>query len=277
MQKHVFLLAALTLFGFLGLSSAATAGTEIIPPRITLTADQTVDVLTIINHRTVTVSYDLDAHEWNQKPDGRMFLPPTENIRVEPTHLEIPPKGRAQIRITAVSPAPVAGEAEQVYRISVQEGADRLLEKNETKVKVVSKFTLPVFQKPLHVAHHGRLSSTPLINGALNISVHNTGTGHTYVGNAVLTGQDETGAEIFRITRTGWYVLANGQLEFKVHIAAKDCHRSKIITASAQVLDSDETWQTTISLDKTQCGDKTMSEFPIAGFTNAPIQPTALQ
>ncbi len=270
MNKRLFSALVAMIVGFLGLCPAAQAGTEINPPRITLTADNPVAVLTITNDRNVAAGYDLEALGWEQEADGKVLLPPTNAIQVGPASLDIPAHGSAQVRVTAVASAPKPGSAENVYRIRIVERSDRTREENEKDVQVIASFTLPVFQKPLKTAHIGRLTSAPVANGALTFTVHNAGTEHTYVGEASLTGRDKSGKQVFRINRQGWYVLANGKLEFKAVLAREDCLRSRTITVAAQVLESDETWSTDITPDAAQCGDGTFSEFSTFGLKKMP-------
>ncbi|MBL4691955.1 MAG: molecular chaperone [Magnetovibrio sp.] len=271
MNNHFISLLTATVFAFLGLCVTAQAGTGITPPRVTLTADNIEGVLTITNDRDVAAGYDIEALGWEQEDDGKVLLPPTKGIRVEPSSLDIPAHGSAQIHITALVPAPESGHAEKVYRLRIIERGDRKREDSEKDVQVISSFTIPVFQKPLETAHIGRLTNQPLADGTLNFTVHNSGTEHTYVGEASVTGKDAKGVETFRIKRQGWYVLANGRLTFKAALSGEDCRSSRTITLAARVLESDETWVTDITPDPAQCGDGTVSEFPTGGLKKMPV------
>lgn len=269
MNKRLFSTLVAITVGFIGLCPAAQAGTAINPPRVTLTADNPVAVLTITNDRNVAAGYDLEALGWEQEADGKVLLPPTNAIQVEPTSLDIPAHGSAQVRVTALLPAPKPGHAENVYRIRIAERPDRAREESEKNVQMIASFTLPVFQKPLETTHIGSIADATLRDGALTFTVHNAGTEHTYVGETSLTGSDKNGKEVFHIKRNGWYVLANGMLEFKAVLAREDCLRSRTITVAAQVLESDETWLTDIMPDAAQCGDGTISDFPIPGLNKS--------
>ena len=257
-------------FSFLGLGGIAQAGTGINPPRVTLTTDNPESVLTITNDRDVAAGYDIEALGWEQEDNGKVLLPATKGIRVEPTSLDIPAHGSAQIRVTALVPAPEIGHAEKVYRLRITERPDRKREDSEKMIQVITSFTLPVFLKPLETAHIGRLTSLPLTDGKLNFTVHNRGTEHTYVGEASVTGQDAMGIETFRIKRQGWYVLADGLLKFKAVVSGEDCRASHTITIAARVLDSDETWKTAFTPDIAQCGNGQVSEFPVKGLKKMP-------
>jgi len=266
MNKRLFSTFAAMLFGLLGLFPSAQAGTGINPPLVTLTADNREGVLTITNDRDVVAGYDIEALGWEQEDDGKVLLPPTEGIRVEPASLDIPAHGSAQIRVTALVPAPQAGHAEKVYRLRIVERGDRKREESEKDVQVIASFTLPVFYKPLETIHVGRLTTTPVTNGKIDFTVFNSGTEHTYVGEASVTGKDQSGKQVFRIQRQGWYVLANGLLTFKAALSGEDCQASRTITIAARVLESDEIWATDIVPDPAQCGDGTVSEFPTVGL-----------
>jgi len=174
MNKRLFSSLAAMIVGFLGLCQLAHATTEINPPRVTLTADSPVAVLTITNDRDVPAGYDIEAFGWEQEADGKVLLPPTNAIRVEPTSLDIPAHGSAPLKVTAVVPPPKPGSAESVYRIRIAERADRAREENESDIQMIAAFTLPVFQKPLETTHIGRLTSSPVANGALTFTVHNS-------------------------------------------------------------------------------------------------------
>jgi len=271
MNRRFLSTLAVIFPSFCVFSSPVEAATEIVPPLVTLTAAKPVGVLNITNDRNVAAGYNIEAFGWKQESDGKILLPPTTGIRVEPAKLELPAHGSAQVRVIAQVPAPAPGEAEKVYRIRISEQSDRKRAKTEKDVQIIASFSLPVFQKPPKVAYKGRLSTSPIIDGKLVFIVHNDGTEHTYIGQATVSGQDKVGKEVFRIKRRGWYVLAGGKLEFKASISAKDCRHSPLITIAARVLESDKTWQTTITPDRTQCGAGTVSEFPTPGLEKMPI------
>lgn len=157
MNRRLFTTLAAAFFGFFALSSPAEAATGIVPPFVTLTAAKPVGVLTITNDRGVPAGYDIEAFGWKQEPDGKVLLPSTTGIRVEPTVLNIPAHGSAQLHVTALVPAPPPGSAEKVYRIRISERSDRKREKTEKDVQLIASFTLPVFQKPKDTAYKGRL------------------------------------------------------------------------------------------------------------------------
>jgi len=255
------------LLGLLVASPTAKAGgTDIIPPFVTLTEAQPMGTLTILNDRGVSAGYDVEAFGWEQEPDGKVLLLPTSGIRLKPTKVNIPAHGNVRIQVTAQIPAPPPGSPENVYRIRISEHSDREREETEKVVQTISSFTIPVFQKPDKTAYKGRLSLGAIANGVLDFAVHNDGTEHTYVGQAIVHGQDETGREIFRIQRQGWYVLPNGRLEFKASLASEDCRKSSLITIEAHVLESSDAWMASLTPDATQCGDSKVSEFPIPGM-----------
>ena len=251
----------------------AHAETALDPPFITITVDEPVGTLTITNNRSVAAGYEIEAFGWEQEPNGRVLLPPTEGIRVEPTSIELPPHGRAEVRVLALVPAPSIGEAELVYRIRVSERPDRARMEAEQDFQVFSTFILPVFQRPPDAAPHGRLSSAQLVAGELRFTVYNDGTGHAYVREVRVTGEDKVGQEVFRIQRQGWYVLPQGELRFMAAVSSEDCRRSQSILIEAYALKSDAVWRASLTPEPPLCGNKDHSEFPIPGLQRLPAGP----
>jgi len=91
MNKRLFSALAAMIVGFLGLCQLAHATTEIIPPRVTLTADSPVAVLTITNDRDVPAGYDIEAFGWEQEADGKVLLPPPTPFGLNPPVWTFPP------------------------------------------------------------------------------------------------------------------------------------------------------------------------------------------
>jgi|GEM_PF-1542434 len=270
MNGRFFIILAVTFFSLVETSSPARAATEIVPPRVTLTAANPVGVLTITNDRNIQTGYDIEVFGWAQEPDGKVLLTPTTNIRAEPAALDIQAHGSAKLRVIALVSPPPPGSAEKVYRIRISERPDRQRDETEKDVQVIAWFSLPVFHKPEKTTYKGRLSVGPIADGKLTFAVHNDGTEHTYIGRALVSGQDGTGKEIFSIERQGWYVLAGGKLEFKAAIAAEDCLRSHLVTVTARVLESDDGLSASVTPNKALCGDGKVSEFPIPGLKKMP-------
>lgn len=247
------------LAGALLFSLPALAATNIQPPMATLTADNPSTLLTIGNERGVPAGYEIEALGWEQTATGEVLLPPTTGIRVEPASLDIPPNGTAQVRITALDSP---GNAEKVYRVRVRERPGREREQGEEQVQVLAVVTLPVFLVPPRAEVKGRLEAKALTKGKLGFTVVNSGTVHTYVGDVAVSGQGKDGRPVFEIHRRGWYVLADGRLEFTAALSAKDCRASKRIDIVARALQSDDTWHASVEPAPGQCGNGKVTEFP---------------
>ncbi len=260
------------LWVFLVGGSSARAATDIQPPFVTVTAEKTVETVTVTNDRGVAAGYEIEALGWEQKADGEVLLPATDGIRVEPASLDIAPHGRAEIRVTTVAPPPKEGEAEKVYRIRIRERPDRPREDSEQQIQMIATVTLPVFQVPPRAAPQARLEAGPLGKGRLSLAVVNDGTAHTYVREVTMTGQDAKGNTVFSINRNGWYVLAHGRLEFAAALSARDCRRSSTLAMTAHPLEGDEVWSTTITPDHRQCGRGKDTEFSIPGMVRLPAK-----
>lgn len=244
----------------------AQASTNIQPPMVTLNADNPVATLTIGNERGVPAGYEIEALGWDQTPTGEVILGATPGIRVEPTSAVVPANGRIELKVTALEPAPAAGQAEKVYRLRVRERADREREAGEEQVQVLAVITLPVFQKPPHAEPRTAVETKPLADGRLDFAVVNGGTEHAYVREVAVSGRDKTGREVFAIRRPGWYVLAGGRLEFTARLSAKDCRASKTVAIVATPLRGGDALRAETAVSPRLCGRDAESAFDTPGM-----------
>ena len=183
--------------------SAATIGVS--PVRVTLSANQKIEAITVRNNGTEPMSMQLEVMNWSQQ-DGNDVFTPTRELLVNPPIFTVPP-GESQLIRAGLRRAPDASR-ELTYRIFMQE-LPPPPDPDFMGTKMLMRVSLPVFVLPALAAQPDLLwKATRTPNGALKISLSNLGGVHIQIANFSLSKPDS--AQPWITQQTSTYVL-NGQ------------------------------------------------------------------
>lgn len=213
--------------------AAASAATfSVNPTQIFLAGRTTSTLLTLRNDSDEELRFQLSAFQWNQSATGEIELSATQDIVFFPALLTLKPKEERRIRVgSTVAP----GAAEKTYRIFVEELPPNGGSDNANAVRVLTRMGIPIFVRPAKESATASLNGLGLRDGALHVSLNNTGTVH-FVPQAIkVRGLAANGDRLFEQDLVSWYVLAGGSREFDVPVTVEHCARTASVTVDVTV------------------------------------------
>lgn len=204
---------------WLGIAAAASARAgnfQVSPVRVALD-DKTRSVLVTLDNRgTTPLRLQIDAHHWDETPDGETLLEPTDEVVVFPSLLELGVGESRAIRVGTTTPA---DERERTYRIVVEEVPDTT--RPTTGVAIRMRLSVPVFVGRRGGAALPRLEAPTVDAGRnLHMSVVNDGDRQFKPLALVAEISDGRGGKVpLRIA--GWYVLAHHRRDYVVPLPVR--------------------------------------------------------
>jgi len=200
-------LAILVTLAVIAVAVPANAqGISISPVMINLPLDEQTSILTLKAEGAVPIGIQARAFLWTQR-DGQDVLTPTRDIVISPPVGTLTPGVEQIVRIVSRLPAT---DGERTYRVWIDQ-----LPRPGTPgtVQINVRISLPVFmQPPVIVAP--KLSARLVSEGGEQIvEVHNNGTRHVRLVNAVLLGSGGTAVPLQPKMQ---YVLAGSTMTLKL-------------------------------------------------------------
>ena len=208
-------------------TGAARADFSIIPISVSLTPQKSTDLVTLHNGGTKELRLQLSVYKWDQTPEGKLVLTPTDDVVFYPPIVTVAAKEDRIIRVGTAIPF---GFTEQAYRVVAQElpppaqppkpGETTV----QTKVIVLTKMSIPVFLEPPSFTHADSLAAPVIQNGRLAFKVNNDGNVRVQVGQAIVDGFGNGNKPLFhRKTMRGAYVLAGEHQEYELEVPNPPC------------------------------------------------------
>jgi fimbrial chaperone protein len=202
-----------TLAGLLvAASSAAASGLQIAPTGLSLTVGGPAEALWLTNTGDRELRAQVRAFRWSQ-PEGKDSLEPTQALVASPPMLSIPPGGKQLVRVIRTGGDAPAGE--QAFRLLVDElPVD--VEKKETGVKYVLRYSVPVF-----VGGSGTPSlawSTSLDKDGLGLDIRNSGPVHAQL--SAMTLESPNAAPVTLAPGLLGYVLPGAAMHWTLPVPA---------------------------------------------------------
>lgn len=200
----------------------------VAPTRIAVTPPESGAALNIQNRGEEGARYRVTAHAWTQSRAGEMILDDTSDLRVYPREFELGPGERALARALVDGGA---GERETAYRIVIE----RLPSGGEDRAERV-RVAIPLF-----VAGDGSRADVEAENlrvsaqGRARFDLHNRGTAHAFFDEVTVVARDDSGREIGRASRPGWYVLPGGRLGQELALPEEACEGADTLSIEARV------------------------------------------
>jgi len=170
--------------------SARPANVAVVPVRVSLSATQDKQVISVRNQGTETVAMQVDTVAWSQV-DGADQYTPTRELLINPPLFRIAPGKEQLLRVGLRSRA--AGPSESAYRIFLREIPTQWASSSDAgggAVRVMLELRLPVYVQPEHVvdAQQWRASLKP--DGTVSVVLDNTGNVHQVVSSLSLLEAD---------------------------------------------------------------------------------------
>jgi fimbrial chaperone protein len=249
---HGRLRAAGLVLGLLVGLPAAGATFKVSPIQIYLSPNKATELLTVENQSAESVRLQVTAFAWSQSSRGDIQLAPTEDVVFFPALLTLEPGKERKIRIGVAKPA---GAVERTYRVFVEELPP--LEKpaetgNQSEVKVLTRFGVPIFVQPGKLARSGAIEGAKLDAGSVKFRVTNTGNTAFSLISVRVAGAGADGTQTFETQAAGWYVLAGGDRLYEIAIPVADCRRTTTISLEART--EHDAWKASLAAAPEACG-----------------------
>ncbi|HEV8694389.1 MAG TPA: fimbria/pilus periplasmic chaperone [Lysobacter sp.] len=219
------LLAAAWLVLSCAAGVAGAAQFSLNQTRVHLNGGHAVETLVLANDEGQPVNFEIEVKRWRQDADGHWELTPTDALVVHPLILSVPAGGQARVRVGTLSPSVGAEEA---YRIELQQLPDAV-QSETVHIKMLTRLSVPVFVQPSSAKPQPTLAVTAVDATAVQLIVHNDGTGYLAPQDAKLRVLDAEGRAVHEDRLAIGYVLAGAQLKVAVKMPAGVCARANRI------------------------------------------------
>ena len=165
-------------------TGAARAGSfSVAPVRATLSAQETVQSLTVRNTGTTDAIVQLEVLKWSQQ-DGKDIYEPARDVLATPPVFTVPAQGLQVIRV-GLRAAPDATR-EQSYRLFLTEVPPPPTP-GETGLQIALQLSLPTFIRPAATARPVLQWRAARSAQGLKLSVSNSGTAHVQIRHLTLS------------------------------------------------------------------------------------------
>src|ERR1700682_3381045 len=127
---------------------AHVANFGVSPVDVTLDHGERSHLIVVTNEENVPLRFQLYAYRWDERPDGKMVLTPTDDVIFFPRLFDIHPHEIQNIRVGAIAPAT---EGEKTYRLVMHQlksfEAPRAAASIESTslITVLTNVSIPVF------------------------------------------------------------------------------------------------------------------------------------
>ncbi len=167
-------LAAALLAAFLLPGVLSAAAFKIFPVRMTLSADEPVQTMTVTNDSDEPTRVQLRVYAWRQDAEGRDIFEDTRDVLANPALFELAPRGE---QIARFGLRTQAGASEKSYRLFLEEvPTDRPSLPGE--VRTLLRVSVPIFVAPPDPAARLNWRAVPSGAGQVGLVVRNDGNAH---------------------------------------------------------------------------------------------------
>jgi len=236
-----FLAIALCGVAFAAPGSAWASEISIVPIGLSLSPSKATDLITLHNAGATAASLELSAYRWDQTPDGRIKLTPSEDVVFFPPIVTVGGKEDRIVRVGAMIPF---GLTEKTYRLIAEEmppphfqplpaGAPKRV---ETRVVVLTRVSIPIFLTPPSIVHQEALDGLAVQNGRVVFQVKNGGNEHVLIGSAKITGLTSDNRAVFsKTTRGGNYLLSGEPTQTAIDLPNPPCNQLRKIALEVPI------------------------------------------
>lgn len=220
---------------------------RVIPIRLEFNQRTRSGVVTITNDSDDPISFNVEAREWTQDPEGKDVYSETSDILFFPKSLTIDPHSQKIIRAGIKVPAL---DREKTYRLFIKQEAPPQ-ERSTTTVAIAIRFGLPIFAKPLTEEIRGEVVEASIREGRLTVEIKNSGNAHFRVNSLQLEGKDANGAAVLSQAVNGAYLLAGSERAFTALLPGDQCNQMDRMTV--EVLSDRIQLSEELKVDQTMC------------------------
>jgi fimbrial chaperone protein len=229
-------------------SLAATLG--ISPVRVVLSASVRSTLVTLSNKTDDESQVEVSVSTWAEDGKGQAVLAPSEDLSVFPLLVTIPPRGEKRVRVGLAKRDVVV--TERTYRLFLQELPPSKAGGEQAGVRMVMRFSLPVYVQPSKPAAIVSAEGLAVEGGHARFRLVNAGNAHAKLTEAVLTGKDPGGAITFAKSLDVRVLLAGGRRELDVPLSLDECLPSA--TLELRLLADSKALSAGAAVQATTCG-----------------------
>jgi fimbrial chaperone protein len=181
--------------GWLALGEAWAGSFTVTPVRVFMTPRDRVIAMTIVNEGDERLVLQTDLYAWRQSPTGQDELLETEELRVAPPVISLPPKGRQVVRLAVTKPPD--NSQQLTYRLFVREIIEVNFQPKEGEVAfpIALTLSLPIFITPRGLERDVRCMAGGFEGEKLKVKCENKGKSYAQIRRLALSqGGAEKGA-----------------------------------------------------------------------------------
>lgn len=236
-------------FGWAEQSFATTLG--ISPVKIVLSASSRSTLVILSNRTDEEARLEVSVSAWSEDAAGKAALDPSDDLAVFPPLVTIPAGGEKRIRVGLARHEPVS--TERAYRLFLQEMPPSNVSTQQTGVRMLMRFSLPVFVQPAKPAGRISVEGLAVEAGHARFRLTNAGNAHARIEHATLTGKDSAGKTVFTKGLDLRVLLAGGRRDIDLVLSADECQPSA--TVEVQMLADGKAISTAAMLQPAHCGE----------------------
>lgn len=228
---------------------------KVTPVKVYLEGDSKVTAIHLVNEGEESVTVQLEAMEWSQDEHGVDQYVTTKDLVIFPKIVSLV---KAEDRIIRLGyQGRPATARERTYRVYVQELPIQTA--GQTGVVMATRFGVPVFIRPTQITQEQEIQAVRMTAQGLHITVRNTGSQHVIATSITAIGLDETDAEVFMKSATGWYVLSGVSRTFVLPVSQAECHSIRRVRVAVKVAGKVDlaTLERARAIDALQCSSPT--------------------
>lgn len=217
------------------------------PTRIELGINEKSDIVKVSNEGDENLQVQIKVSEWSQDADGKDRYSDTSGIIYFPKIMILDKNEERIIRVGIKLPATAR---EKTYRLFVEE-IPKPKSKEITGITMSTRFSVPIFVKPIKEEPGGKVERLILSNGILNIGIKNSGNIHFRIASINISGTDAKGEKVFSKEIAGWYLLSGVSRQYSETVPKDIC--TAIKSLDIEVTTDRSTFTGKLDVDKTMC------------------------
>jgi fimbrial chaperone protein len=213
-----------------------SGGIVITPIRLFLAGNAPSGDLTIKNTTSDLAQFQVQGYAWKESTEGKTELTSSDDLIFYPTIFSLAPGATQLIRIGIEGNPPTV---ERTFRLLLTHLPPPQLpgEIAKPSIPVSEQFSIPVFLQPDSPTSQIDLSRAEIGAQKLSLYFRNTGNSYDMVHGIKVTGLGASGATVFNVKGTGWYVLAGSDRIFTLQIPKGACASVRSVKIDAALED----------------------------------------
>jgi len=245
-------LVLVTLFGLaLGWAEQSFATTlGISPVKIVLSASSRSALVILSNKTDEEARFEVSVSAWSEDATGKAALDASDDLAVFPPLVTIPAGTERRIRVGLSKREPIV--TERAYRLFLQEMPPSNVVTEQAGVRMLMRFSLPVFVQPAKPAGRVSVEGLAIERGHVRFRLANAGNAHARIENATLAGKDSAGKTVFTKGLDLRVLLAGGGRDIDLVLSEDECRPSTAL--ELRLLADGKAISTVVTVPSACCG-----------------------